>query len=138
MSVSLLSPSEFGTVQSMLLYCPELRDRFHSFRERAIRAALGDCSKTPTDNEIKAFIQRLIIANQLAYEVQYAEGDTITVRLPPEELNGNLVSYRELLRILNDIHYNIYTNAGRCFLGKEDEERLEKYEHYLMDALLQR
>jgi len=64
-----------------------------------------------------------------------AKEETIT-RLEEHELDGGLLGSKVFLRTLESIHYNLYTNAGRIFLGKEDEERLERYIHYLRSKLL--
>ena len=137
MSVMLLDIKEYADVASTIIECPEYYDRFYSFREQAFHNQMDKPTMEGTEHAIKAFVERLYISNQLAFITMYgkAKEETI-VRLEEHELNGGLLGSKAFLRTLESIHYNLYTNAGRIFLGREDEERLERYIHYLRDKLL--
>lgn len=83
------------------------------------------------DNAIKCFVDRLYIANQLAYYYQYpdeGEGDKMSIKrldegdfrdVMPLRMRG-FVDKAKLLR------YNLFTNNGRSFLGREDVERFDR------------
>jgi len=120
-----------------MIECPEYYDRFYSFREQAFHNQMGKPTMEGTEHAIKAFVERLYLANQLAFITMYgkAKEETI-VRLEEHELDGGLLGSKSFLRTLESIHYNLYTNAGRIFLGREDEERLERYIRYLRSKLL--
>jgi len=137
MSVILLDVKEYADVASTMIECPEYYDRFYSFREQAFHNQMDKPTIEETKHAIKAFVERLYLANQLAFITMYgkAKEETI-VRLEEHELDGGLLGSKSFLRTLESIHYNLYTNAGRIFLGREDEERLERYIRYTRDKLL--
>jgi len=135
MSVASIQLPTFANVATTLKFCNDLKYAFYSFREKYLKLMYKkQADPEPDENEILCFIERLYIANRLAYLYQYPDeckNNSITIkRLEKEQLNGFILPISKLLEELKHIEYNIYTNAGRCFLGNEDMERL----HRLMDA----
>ena len=124
MSVALIDIKEFADLATNLYYKDELRRHFKSFRERWIAMT---CNKEneATMNEIKCFVERLYIANRIAYAYQYNEEINIE-RLRENELEGSFHSWHSLLELVSSIDYNLFTNNGREFLGSEDRERLKR------------
>ena len=125
MSVALISVEEFADLAISIKYNEELSKTFFSWRERFFNLLYSkENGNVPNENEILCFVERLYLANRMAYYYQYAdecEDGVIQIRrLEEHELHGKLLS------LLRSIHYNLYTNAGRCFLGREDMERLER------------
>jgi len=82
------------------------------------------------------FFQSLYIANQIAVIVQYGfSGRHPDVSLclnkdfPPEDATKNLIetwSSDKLLTKLELLRYNMYTNAGRAWISKIDEAKLDR------------
>lgn len=137
MSVMTIDLKEFAGVASTILYVPEYHDLFYSLRERAFHNEAFKPTSEQTKISILAFVERLYIANNLAFSIQYPDSDTITIeRLTEKDLQGALMHDHQFLETLESIHYNLYTNEGRCFLGREDEERLERYINHVKDRIL--
>lgn len=141
MSVALISIEEFADLATSIKYIDELSKTFFSWRERFFNLLYSkENGNIPNENEIMCFVERLYLANRMAYYYQYAdecEDGVIHIRrLEEHELHGRLLSFRELLFLLRSIHYNLYTNAGRCFLGSEDMERLERLMEACKEALI--
>lgn len=84
-------------------------------------------------NNIMCFVERLYIANQMAFNMQYTRENEFRIeRLDDEKLNeSGIYDLKELKSILESINYNVYTNAGRSFLSKKDDERLQGIIKYL-------
>ncbi len=126
MSVSLIDKGEFARVAQTIKFNPDLLSSFPSLQERMTSAAL----KTPvaiSEENIYAFAERLYIANRLAYEYQYGDNETITIpRLTRRDMSGMMYTLKEFINTLRLIRYNLYTNNGRCFLGQEDMERIDR------------
>lgn len=141
MSVALISVEEFADLATSIKYNEELSKTFFSWRERFFNLLYSrENGNIPTENEILCFVERLYLANRMAYYYQYGdecEDGVIHIRrLEEYELHGKLLPFREILFLLRSIHYNLYTNAGRCFLGREDMERLERLINACKEALI--
>jgi hypothetical protein len=50
-----------------------------------------------------------------------------------EDVFGSVVFHCGFLKQLREIRYNLYTNAGNCFLGEEDMEKLDRVIDYIRD-----
>ena len=141
MSVALISVEEFADLATSIKYIKELSKTFFSWRERFFNLLYSkENGNVPNENEILCFVERLYLANRMAYYYQYADecedGIIHIRRLEEHELHGKLLSFRETLSLLRSIHYNLYTNAGRCFLGREDMERLERLMEVCKEAMI--
>ena len=141
MSVAMISVEEFADLATSIKYNEELTKTFFSWRERFFNLLYSkENGRVPTENEILCFVERLYLANRMAYYYQYAdecEDGVIHIRrLEEHELHGKLLSFRELLFLLRSIHYNLYTNVGRSFLGSEDMDRLERLMEACKEALI--
>jgi hypothetical protein len=76
---------------------------------------------------VEPFLFRCYIANQLAEEYTYLRAGHKNIVVPVIDFpKGKLLSLRELLRRLDALSYNVVTKGGNTFLGKRDEERLER------------
>ncbi len=140
MSVAEISIQTFADVADSIWYNSDCRLVFLSFRERYLElSCYNRRSTTVTRRDVLAFVERLYIANRLACAYQYpdssADGSIHIRRLHEHELNGHVLSWHKLLSALQDIEYNLYTNGGRCFLGSEDMERLQRLIHTCMGRL---
>ena len=131
MSVATLGTDEFADAATTIWYSEELKRVFLSFRERYIELACTDRHATcVTRTDVLSFVERLYLANRMAAAYQYPDmcpdGVVVIERLSEQDLEGSVLPPGKLLAALRDIHYNLYTNSGRCFLGSEDMERLER------------
>jgi len=63
MSVILLDIKEYADVASTIINTPEYYDRFYSFREQAFHNQMGKPTMEGTEHAIKAFVERLYLAN---------------------------------------------------------------------------
>lgn len=141
MSVALIGIEEFADLATSIKYIDKLSKTFFSWRERFFNLLYSKQNgSVPTEIEILCFVERLYLANRMAYYYQYGdecEDGVIQIRrLEKHELQGKLLPFREILFLLRSIHYNLYTNAGRCFLGNEDMERLERLIDACKEALI--
>jgi len=142
MSVALIGIDEFGNVATTILMNEYLKSYFLNGNEKFMKLLYKkQANPEPSEIDILAFVERLYIANRLAYYYQYGDecidGKIEIKRLDETDLFNKPVSYQKLLQILRDIHYNLYTNAGRCFLGREDMERLERLIEACKDAVIE-
>ena len=141
MSVALISIEEFADLATSIKYIDKLSKTFFSWKERFFNLLYSkENGNVPNENEILCFVERLYLANRMAYYYQYADeckdGVIQIRRLEEHELHGKLLPFREILFLLRSIHYNLYTNAGRCFLGREDMERLERLMEACKEAMI--
>lgn len=96
------------------------------------------------ENRLFRFVQRLFIANQVAYMLQYRHNHAISSELEILESddlkfgNRKLMSVDELLKELNSIYYNVFTNDGNYVLSKPDEEMLESIIGSLKDKKIEK
>ena len=127
MSVRMFSKKEIGRIGRTILAMPRIKETIITPQERVYMDNMGCCD---IDREVKLFCRRLYVANQVAYYYQYPdEIDNFILELMDDEDFkdvGVLMSARELALELMNLKYNLYTNNGRCFLGREDMERLER------------
>lgn len=136
MSVVAIDIEEFADVAETIRTDQELRSVFKSFRERYLETKLYDQTGT-TEGDIHAFVDRLYIANRLAFQYQYHDDDKIVIpRLKEKQLDGDITDYKKLLRLLRGIRYNLATNNGRVFLGQEDCGRLERLIDTCKDGII--
>ncbi|HDH99837.1 MAG TPA: hypothetical protein ENF74_02470 [Firmicutes bacterium] len=123
MSVRLYDKGEFARVAQTIQNVPELKAAFLSSKERLMATLYG----TSEGKAIYCFVERLYIANRLAYEYQYGNNETITIpRMKETEFVAFPYTIKEFIEVLSSIRYNLYTNNDRCFLGQEDMERVDR------------
>lgn len=140
MSIVLITKKEFSDVAKSIEFYSFLRETFFSWRERYYKQKFND--EEVSRNNILCFCERLYLANRMAFYYQYydecKDKRFITIeRLDESDFkDGNILNERDLLKLLRLIHYNLYTNAGYCFLGQEDMERLERLIERLKDRIL--
>ena len=130
MSVIKFLISEFAEIASTIKYNTFLRDHFYSLKETGEPAKLKlfPSTEKQLDKAILCWVERLYIANALAFEYQYGDSDPITIkRLNEKDLEGQLLSYEQFLKQLRSLRYNLYTNAGRTFLGEDDTEAFRSH-----------
>ena len=126
MSVYLHDKEEFARVAQTIRFDQNLREVFFTVKDSAFRRNLG-LNPDPEPHDIYAFVERLYIANRLAYSYQYGDDDPITIpRLKKKDFAGMPYRAKEFIEVLGSIRYNLYTNNGRCFLGQEDMERVDR------------
>lgn len=137
MSVIKLILQELANIASTIRYSPDLRDRFYDWKERYLHVQFKS-TEADLDRAILCWVERLYIANSLAYALQYPEGDTITIpRLKEKDLEGSLISNQQLYILLRSLRYNLFTNSGRSFCSQDDMEKLTGYINRLMEELAQ-
>ena len=79
MSVMLLDVKEYADVASTIIDCPEYYDRFYSFREQSFHNQTFKPTMEGTKRAIKAFVERLYLANQLAFINMYGNAKKETI-----------------------------------------------------------
>jgi hypothetical protein len=136
MSVIKFSVAEFAEIASTIRYDTVLRDHFYSLKEIGELAKLKMYPPTEAqlDKAIFCWVERLYIANALAFEYQYGDSDPIAIkRLTEKDLEGQLLSRREIFEKLRGLRYNLFTNAGRTFLGEDDMAKLSALIQLIQD-----
>lgn len=136
MSVIKFSVAEFANIASTIRYDTVLRDHFYSLKEvgELARLKLYPATEKQLDKAILCWVERLYIGNALAFEYQYGDSDVISIkRLTEKELEGSLLSRGEILEKLRSLRYNLFTNAGRTFLGEDDMEKLSALIQLIQD-----
>lgn len=136
MSVIKLLISEFADIASTIKYDAVLRGHFYSLKETGelARLKMFPPAERQLDKAILCWVERLYIANALAFEYQYGNSDQITIkRLNEKDLEGQLLSYEQILKQLRSLRYNLYTNAGRTFLGADDTAKLSALIQLIQD-----
>ena len=133
MSVFVLSQAEFGAIAATLKL---LRDSFRrpifplSMAERWDHKVLVEPHEKLDEEQytlslIRPFVFRLYLANAMAERYTYMKDKTTEFVIPLFELpNGNVLSMKELLKMLDSLSYNLVTNGGNTFLGVKDAEKL--------------
>ena len=102
-----------------------------------------------TENRINCFVDRLYIANQLAWYYNYGDwynqenGDGHDKTKGPidrleknDVKNGMSMNTKRALKLLNSVSYNIYTNGGNSFLSKKDSEKLDRMIEQLKSEII--
>jgi len=135
MSVIKFGRDVFGRVGATLRIRP-MSDYFLTNYERLWMNALGHSETTFRENKIATFVDRLFIANQLAYCYTYNEPMHIE-RLNEDDLAREPYTLEELYRQLNLIEYNVITNGGNTFLGETDTDKLKALISIAADFILQ-
>lgn len=136
MSVIKFSVAEFADIASTIKYDPVLHDRFLSLEEvgELARLKMYPPTESQLDKAIFCWVERLYVANALAFEYQYGDSEQITIkRLTEKDLEGQLLSYEQILKQLRSLRYNLYTNAGRSFLGADDMAKLSALIQLIQD-----
>ncbi len=136
MSVIKFLVSEFADIASNIKYDTVLRDHFYSLKETGELAKLKMYPPTEgqLDKAILCWVERLYIANALAFEYQYGDSDPITIkRLNEKDLEGQLLIRGEFWEKLRSLRYNLYTNSGRIFLGEDDLAKLSAFIQLIQD-----
>lgn len=119
---------------------PLFESYFFSENELLRRSALG--IRTPLAEEIEEFFNRCFIANQLAFHYQYSKQDEKAFQIERissadfKMLKRGHLNLTQIRERLGSLRYNLYTNAGRCFLCREDIERLESLEHFVIALMV--
>jgi hypothetical protein len=127
LSVIKFSVEEFADIASTIKYDTVLRDHFYSLKEigELARLKMYPPTEAQLDKAIFCWVERLYIANALAFDYQYGDLDPITIkRLTEKDLEGQLLSRREIFEKLRGLRYTVFTNAGRTFLGEDDMAKL--------------
>jgi hypothetical protein len=136
MSVFKLPLKDFASITSTIKYDARFRDHFLSLEEKGELSLL--LAYPPTDkyidNEIRCFVERLYIANALAFAYMYGEKPIIIERLTEENLEGSLIEVVEFIKTLRTLRYNLYTNAGNSFLSEKDMKKLNFLIEYATEA----
>lgn len=83
------------------------------------------------------FVRRALwyswVANKVAYEVQYRENLTIDYDKDHTDIYNDDMSDEEAYNVVGSLRYNIYTNAGNCFLQDDWVEVLDLiYKYFKM------
>ncbi len=136
MSVIKFSVAEFADIASTIRYDTVLRDHFYSLKEvgELARLKMYPPSEAQLDKAVLCWVERLYIANALAFEYQYGDSEVISIkRLTEKDLEGQLLSRREILEKLRGLRYNLFTNAGRTFLGEDDMAKLSALIQLIQD-----
>lgn len=136
MSVIKFSVAEFADIASTMRYDSVLRDRFLSLKEVGKLSKLKAYPPTEQqlDKAILCWVERLYIANALAFEYQYGNSDPITIkRLTEKDLDGQLLSRGKIFEQLRSLRYNLYTNSGRSFIGEDDLAKLSVFIQLIQD-----
>lgn len=139
MSVFVLSREDYGKLYSFIRYDDNIRTYFYSFREHWLKGDQAFKKNTKAQElDIKCFLDRCFIANQLAFEYTYSQDEQHTIdRLNEKDLeNGSFTSKKEFLKKLQTLKYNLATNGGRTFLGPEDTQRLNRVLNMVKEEIL--
>lgn len=76
---------------------------------------------------IEPFVCRLYIANALAEQYTYLRDEQHLLTVPLIDLPAaQPLPLRELLDLLRSLSYNVVTNGGNSFLGRKDQEKLDR------------
>jgi len=91
------------------------------------------------EQEISCFVDRLYIANQMAYIYSYDVSKSEIQRLDKKHIDIAVgIEGAGLLRELKSLRYNLYSNGGHSFVSKKDEEKLTTVIIALMEELIQK
>ena len=127
MSVLILKPNEYLGIAESFKH-GELRDYFFSSLEKMEAEYWVEHAKISlwdfTDNAISTWVDRLYIANQLAFFYSYDK--SIQLERLKESDWGLPLTSRVLLEKLASVRYNVITNGGNCFVSEKDMDRLER------------
>lgn len=128
MSVILYETKRFGSLANHLISTSDLRDASLPYDERMkLKQYKGTFDDECTN--IVCWVDRLYIANQLAYHTTYTyrEGKFEVELLDDSDIKSNGCNWdnKKLYSFLNSLHYNIFSNGGRSFLSEEDMNRLD-------------
>lgn len=138
MSVIRYGLKEFGAIASTIKGTGELRDRFLNDQEVAFLAKMKDypITEDELDVYILCFVERLNIANSLAFDYTYNKKEISAIsRLEAKDLEGEGLGRKTFYLNLRQLKYNLYTNGGNCFLGEKDMEKLSRLIDYCRDML---
>jgi ribosomal protein L27 len=136
MSVIKFSVVEFADIASTIRYDTVLRDHFLSLKEvgKLSKLKMYPPTEQQLDKAILCWVERLYIANALAFEYQYGDSEIISIkRLAEKDLEGQLLRRGEILEKLRGLRYNVFTNAGRTFLGEDDMAKLSALIQLIQD-----
>jgi hypothetical protein len=129
MSVILYTKEEFGSLAYHLTHTnQDLRDLALPYHEK-LKLQRFKLRPGDEDRNIICWVDRLYVANQLAFHQTYSwgEGRFEITPLDEEDINPNSIhwDYRKLYDFLNSLHYNLFSNGGRSFISTEDMARLD-------------
>ncbi len=134
MSVYVLNKTEYQSIFNMIMRLNNERNLLPS-HERYDCEQLAKSNKEwnvemLTTEKIKALVDRMYFANQMAYFYQYREDEFKFDFSLFEELKFNIMNYnlKKGLKALKSCNYNMITNAGRSFFSKEDNDWLSLIE----------
>ena len=132
------SVKTFADVTTSVLHNGDLRRKFLLDEEIGELALLNlyPIDDSELDKKILCFVERLYIANTLAFDYQYSEMEEITIkRLERNDLDGSLIINTVLLLNLRSIKYNLYTNNGHCFTNETDMKKLDRLVETLENSI---
>lgn len=121
----------FANIATTIINDARLNQKFLSHADIGYLALLKawPISQEDLENKVHCWVERLYIANALAYQYNYSrEFPELKIpRLEEKDLNGSLIpTNKELLKQLESLKYNLFTNAGNCFLSEEDMDKLDR------------
>ncbi len=83
-------------------------------------------------------VDRLYIANQLAYDYSYDIPKIEIRRLEQKDIDAApVIKGVKLLSELKSLRYNLYSNGGHSFVSKKDAEKLDILIIALMDEAIE-
>lgn len=141
MSVLTLSEKEFQDIVTTIILEKDKYDRdlIIPAAERLEIIELLNKKVTEKDENISIalFFQRLMVANQVAFAYQYKDNKIQTEFSKDFGFEkGELLTDEKLHEQLRLLRYNLYINAGICFLNSKDLKRLDNFITTLMHRKL--
>ena len=135
-SVFTFTRKQMGRIGESILYHRIMgsnvaRDLVLNEYEKYMRLKLSG-SDAVTEKDVYCFVDRLWIANQMAFAYTYERGDEgkpvvhEIERLSEEDFSCLPLGSDKFLSELNSLKYNTISNGGNTFLGVSDQEKLDQ------------
>lgn len=127
MSVILYEKENFGSMAYHLTHTTQdLRDLAIPYHEK-LELQRFKCKPQDEDNNIICWVDRLFIANQLAFHQTYTKTNKFEIEtLDDKDIRPTLNwDNKKLYDWLNRLDYNLYSNGGRSFISEDDHKRLK-------------
>ena len=131
MSVMVINPETYGRIAKMLVspgrVYEDLAKAVYTYRDQLIsRGQFGGNDNEDTKMRfIVSWMERVYVANQMAYIFNYRDEEQTISFLEESHLKFNPMSMKAMYEELEGIEYNLYTGAARTFLSEEDMTRLQ-------------